>query len=129
MIAFRSAHPALSEESFYTDTEIQWLSPAGGSPNWSDPKEKTLACIIQEHENGKLLMIFNADVNSAPFHLPPLPKALTWRLAVDTARAPPRDLFAEGEELMVDHSKPYRVEARSSAIFLARRQEPGVEHS
>ncbi len=129
MVAFRRAHPALSKESFYTAAEIQWLNPAGGSPNWSDPKEKALACVIQENKDSKLLMIFNADTNGALFCLPPLPKALNWRLAVDTSRLAPQDLFAEGEELRVDHSKSYRVEARSSAIFLARKQEPSAEHS
>jgi glycogen operon protein len=28
MIAFRGAHPVLSKEQFYTDTEIRWLNPA-----------------------------------------------------------------------------------------------------
>ena len=40
MIAFRCAHPVLSKEQFYTDAEIQWLNPAGGLPDWFDPKEK-----------------------------------------------------------------------------------------
>ena len=29
MIAFRRAHPVLSEEHFYTDAEIQWFGPQG----------------------------------------------------------------------------------------------------
>ena len=42
MIAFRRAHPILSKEQFYTDAEIHWFGPQGGSPNWADPKEKHL---------------------------------------------------------------------------------------
>ena len=42
MIAFRRAHPALSKESFYTDSEIQWLSPTGGQSNWSRPERKNI---------------------------------------------------------------------------------------
>ena len=126
VIAFRRAHPALSKENFYTDTEIQWLNPAGGSPNWSDPKEKTVACVVQEDKDGKLLMIFNAATNGVLFRLPPMPKALTWRLAVDTSRPAPQDLSAERQELLMDNSKPYCVEARSSVIFLARKQGPSA---
>lgn len=129
MISLRVAHPALSKESFYTDSEIQWLSSAGGSPNWSEPTEKALACVIQENENSKLLVIFNAHVNIARFQLPLLPKALTWRLAVDTARPPRLGFLLGADDLPLDNSKPYSVEARSSVIFLTRNQEPDVQHS
>jgi glycogen operon protein len=129
LIALRRAHPVLSKESFYTDAEIEWLNAAGGSPNWSDPKEKALACVIRENETDRLLMIFNADANSARFRLPPLPEALAWRLAVDTSRPQPQGFFAEGPELPMNNSELCHVEARSSAIFLARKQEPNAEHS
>jgi isoamylase len=128
-IAFRRAHPVLSKDSFYTDGEIRWLSPAGGSPNWSDPKEKTLACLIRESENSQLLLIFNAATDSAVFHLPLLPKALTWRLVVDTVCSQRQGFSADGDELPMDNSKACCVEARSSVIFLARKQEPGAQHS
>jgi hypothetical protein len=35
---------------------------------------------------------------------------------------PPRDLFAPGQEALLDHSKNDRLAARSSAIILARKQ-------
>ncbi len=123
MIAFRSAHPVLSKEQFYTDTQIRWLNPAGGLPDWFDPKEKRLACLIQENEHAALLLMFNAGANDTDFGLPPLPKGSRWHLAVDTSRSAPQDLFAAGTEALVEHSKPYRVQGRSSAIFLARKQE------
>jgi isoamylase len=123
MIAFRGAHPVLSREQFYTDTEIRWLNPAGGLPDWFDPKVKSFACLIQENERAALLLIFNADTDVADFGLPPLPKGSRWHLAVDTSRSAPQDLFAAGTEALVDHSKPYRVPERSSAIFLVRKQQ------
>ncbi len=42
MIAFRQAHPILSKEQFYTNAEIQWFSPQGGSPNWTTRKKNSL---------------------------------------------------------------------------------------
>ena len=128
MIALRRAHPSLSKECFYTDSEIQWLGRAGGSPNWFDPKEKTLACMIRENEQDSLLMMFNADVNGIDFALPQLPEGLHWRLAVDTSGSAPRDLFTAGEEPAVDHSKPWRLSPRASAIFVTRKAERNADH-
>jgi glycogen operon protein len=123
MIAFRCAHPVLSKEEFYTDAEIQWLNPAGGLPDWFDPKEKQLACLIQENGQSALFLMFNAGTNGADFDLPPLPRGFHWHQAIDTSRSAPQDLFAAGEEPLMDNSKTYRLEARSSAILLERKQE------
>jgi glycogen operon protein len=113
----------LSKEQFYSDAEIQWLNPAGGLPDWFDSKERRLACLIQENGHGALLLMFNAGTNETNFGLPPLPPGFTWHLAVDTSQLAPRDLFAAGEEALVDNSQTYRLEARASAILLARKQE------
>lgn len=120
IIAFRRAHPVLSTEQFYTDDMIQWLGPAGGTPDWFDRREKAFACVVQEEAKSRILMMFNAGADSVDFHLPQSPESAKWLLAVDTSGSAPRDLFAEGEEPMVDSSKPYSLTARSSAILLAR---------
>jgi glycogen operon protein len=122
MIAFRRAHPILSEEEFYTDAEIQWFGPQGELPNWADPKAKQFACVIQENEQGSLLTMFNAGTNGTVFAFQPLTQGFQWHLAVDTSRSVPQDAFTAGEEMAIDSSKPYSLEARSSAIFLARKQ-------
>jgi len=122
MIAFRHAHPVLSEEKFYTAAEIQWLNPAGEPPHWFDPNEKALACVIRENGQVSLLMTFNAGTNGADFALPPPSQGFCWHLAADTSRSAPHDLFTAGEEPAVNSSKPWSLEARSSAIFLARKQ-------
>ncbi len=126
MIAFRRAHPILSKEQFYTDADIHWFGPQGGLPNWADPKCKKLACLI--HENGQdwLFLIFNAGTEKTDFGLPPLPLGYRWRLAVDTSRSAPQDLSAAGEETLLDNSTTYPIEARSSAILLARKQESAL---
>jgi isoamylase len=123
MIAFRRVHPVLSKEQFYTDAEIDWFGPQGGLPNWVDPKGKNLACLIQENGQGALFLMFNAGTIGTDFSLPPLPLGYRWHLAVDTFRSAPQDLFAERKEALVDNSKTYRLEARSSAILLARKNE------
>jgi glycogen operon protein len=121
MIAFRRAHPVLSEEKFYMPAEIQWLDPAGEPPNWFDPKEKAVACAIREREQVSLLLMFNAGTNQTDFAFPPLTQGFGWHLAVDTSCSAPQDLFTAGEEPAVDSSKPWSLKARSSAIFVARK--------
>ncbi len=122
MIAFRRAHPVLSTEQFYTDAEIQWIGPSGGSPDWFDPKGKAFGCVIADNVSSKLLLLFNAGAESIGFRLPGPPDSTNWLLAVDTSGPSPRDLFADGEEPAVDSSRPYNLKARSSAIFLARKE-------
>ena len=122
MIAFRRTHLILSKEQFYTDAEIHWFGPRGGLPNWDDPKCKEFACLIHENGQDMLYLMFNAGTEETNFDLPPLPPRYSWRLAVDTSCPAPQDLSSVGEETLLDNSTTYHVEARSSAILLARKQ-------
>ena len=125
MIAFRRAHPILSQEHFYRESDIHWFSPQGDLPHWSDPKGKQFACLIQEDGQDALFLMFNAGPHGAEFSLPPLPLGFLWHLAIDTSRSAPRDLPAAGEETLVDNST-YQVGSRSSVILLARKQQAGL---
>ena len=120
MIDFRRAHPVLSAERFYTDADIQWFDPQGGLPNWTDPKAKQFACLIREDEQRALFMMFNANTDAVDFGLPPLLPGTRWHLAVDTSHETPQDLFAAGEEPLLENPRTYRLSPRSSAILLAR---------
>jgi len=118
MIVFRRAHPILSKEQFYTEAEIQWFRPNGGLPNWFDPAARQLACLVHEDESGALYMMFNATTEAAAFRLPAAPKSAHWRLAVDTSREAPQDLFAAGAEPLWEDAHTYHLGPRSSAILL-----------
>ncbi len=48
VFAFRREHPVLRREAFYDDRDIQWFNPHGGSPDWLDPGQKRLACLIHD---------------------------------------------------------------------------------
>jgi hypothetical protein len=64
-----------------------------------------------------LLLLFNADTRSIDFSIPALPTGKIWRLAVDTARTAPDDLFDPGKEPSL-RQIGFRLEPRSSAILL-----------
>jgi len=121
LIAFRSAHPVLSRERFYTNNEIEWLAPAGGLPDWFDPNKKALACLIREDEAQSVLLMFNAAADGVDFALPVLPTGFRWYRAVDTSLASPFDSSVAAEEPVVNSSRNYPLEGRSSAILLARK--------
>ena len=120
IIAFRQAHPILSEERFYTGAEIHWFGPEGGLPNWADPKQKQFACLIHEDEQRALCLMFNAGADAVDFVLPSVPPGIRWHLAVDTCREAPQDLFAAGEEPLWEDPQTYHLSPRSSAILLTR---------
>ncbi len=121
MIAFRRAHPILSKEQFYTDAEIRWFGPRKEPPNWSDPKCKTLACLINEDGQDRLYLMFNAATEETEFSLPPLPLGYRWRLAAGTSPSTPQDLSEAGREALLESSTSYHLECQSSAILLARK--------
>ena len=114
------ANAPLLGRKFYADAEIQWLNPAGGLPDWFDPKEKKLACLIHEGEQGALYLMFNASTASIDFSLPLVLAGTRWHLAVDTSREAPQDLFAAGEEPLWESPQTYHLSPRSSAILPAR---------
>jgi glycogen operon protein len=120
MIAFRSAHPILSLEKFYTDTDIHLFNSQGRSPDWADPKEKQFACLIHEDEQSALYLMFNAGTDAVNFSLPSELPEPRWYLAVDTSRESPQDLFAMGEEPLWNDKQTYLLSSRSSAILLVR---------
>jgi isoamylase len=118
MIAFRRAHPVLRREDFYTDAEIKWFAPNGAAPNWADQWQKAFACLILGQTEPDLFLLFNADNRPVDFSIPALPAGKIWRLAVDTSRAAPDDLFDTGKEPSMQGQIGFRLEPRSSAILL-----------
>jgi glycogen operon protein len=118
MIAFRRAHSVLRREVFYTDTDIKWFAPNGATPDWTDRRQKSFACLILGQTEPDLFLMFNADTESVDFSIPALPGTKIWRLAVDTSRAAPDDLYEAGKEPSMQGQISFRVEPRSSAILL-----------
>jgi glycogen operon protein len=118
MIAFRRAHPVLRKEVFYTDTDIKWFAPNGGIPDWTDERQKSFACLILGQTEPDLFLMFNADSRPVDFSIPALPRRTFWRLAVDTSRTAPGDLFEASKEPSMRGHISFRIEPRSSAILL-----------
>lgn len=119
MIAFRRAHPVLRREKFYTDADIEWLAPNGAAPDWAHQRQNSFACLILGQTEPDLFLLFNADSRSVDFSIPALRGGKVWRLAVDTSRTAPDDLFDSGKEPSLQGQIGFRLEPRSSAILLS----------
>jgi glycogen operon protein len=128
MIAFRRAHPVLRREDFYKDEDIKWFAPSGATPDWGDPGQKSFACLIQGQTEPDLLLLFNAGTKSVDFSIPALPDGKIWRLAVDTSRNVPDDLFDPGKEPSMQGLIAFRLESRASAILLTDGGEVRRDH-
>lgn len=120
MIAFRCAHPVLRKPAFYTDADVQWFGPQGATPAWADPQRKSFACLIFGHSEPDLFLMFNADTTASDFSIPAASGNKIWRLAADTSRKAPEDLYEPGNEPSMEDQVAFRVGARSSAILLTR---------
>ncbi|HEY7168874.1 MAG TPA: glycogen debranching protein GlgX [Candidatus Binatia bacterium] len=118
VLAMRRAHPVLRREAFYSEGEIQWFNPGGKQPDWSDPTEKCLACLIRGIDGPDLYLMFNATEERFAFRLPGPPRG-RWYLAADTAQASPRDIFAPREEIAVEDASRHILESRSSVVLIA----------
>jgi glycogen operon protein len=120
MIAFRRAHAVVRKPAFYSDADVQWFGPQGTTPAWADPERKSFACLILGHSEADLFLMFNADTAPCDFLIPAASSNKVWRLAVDTSREAPADLYEPGKEPSMGDQVTFRVGPRSSAILLAR---------
>ena len=118
MIAFRRAHPVLRKEAFYSDEDLIWFGPQGSTPDWLDPQQKSLACLIFGREDPDIFLIFNASTRPEKFSIPDVSLAKRWYMAVETFLPNPNNHIGLGEEIS---RKILQVGPRSSAILVGIR--------
>jgi glycogen operon protein len=123
VFAFRRAHAVLRREAFYTDRDIEWFDPGGRRPEWSDPRQRGLACLIRGQDGPDLYLMFNAGADPASFVLPALARPGRWELAIDTGQ-PAMDADGAERDASVVKGPFYALGSRSSAILVAAFRDP-----
>ena len=101
MIAFRKAHPALWQPSFYTGMandrgvpDIAWHGTTLNSPGFDDPGGRALACTIAGiADSPDLHVMMNMFWEPLDFDVPTYTR---WRVAIDTHAASPDDIADVG---------------------------------
>ncbi len=128
LIAFRRSHPVLRRRAFLTGQgtaehrrlDVTWHGTQRGRPDWS-PASRVLAMhLAGEHAPAPDCDIYfaaNASEEDLLFELPPPPPGQHWLRVIDTAAAPPRDIYAPGEEPAVPDPQRLLVRARSCALL------------
>ncbi len=124
VFALRRAHPVLRQEAFYTDQDVQWFDSSGRTPDWQDPNQKRLACLLHGQDGPDLYLMFNADVDPASFVLPEVVGTGRWRVAIDTAQPTYTDADLADQHASVVNGLLYALGSRSSAILVATSPTP-----
>ena len=120
MIAFRTAHPALWQPTFYTGAiseggiaDIAWHGTILDSPGFDDPHGRALACTIAGRRGtSDLHVMMNMFWQPLEFELP----AAKWWVAIDTFASSPADMPERGERIFIDRGSRM-VQARSIVVL------------
>ncbi|WP_433617984.1 glycogen debranching protein GlgX [Dactylosporangium sp. CA-139114] len=117
LIAFRDRHAALRAAEFYTPDEAAWHGTDLGTPNWSDPQARALACTVRGRAGGPdLHVMMNMYWEPLDFQIPV--DGRRWARAIDTALPAGDDLRDEGAEPAVA-GPHYTLRGRSIAVLLS----------
>ena len=120
LIAFRKAHPALWQPTFYTGAmgargipEIAWHGTILGSPGFGDPQGRALACTIAGMGGtSDLHVMMNMFWQPLEFELP----AAKWWMALDTFASSPADIAEPGQRVFVGRDT-WTVRPRSIVVL------------
>jgi len=104
IIAFRKAHPALTQPYFYRGEindrgmpDVAWHGTRLNSPGFEDPDARALACTIAGFGGAAdLHVMMNMFWGPLAFEVPANPRR-RWHLAIDTFADSPHDIASPGK--------------------------------
>jgi glycogen operon protein len=111
LIAFRKSNPTVRRTDFLKGVpnrpgelpDVSWFDAAGKEVNWFDGADASLTCIFgapdvdeDPDRRGRHLMLFvHAGSSPRTFKVPEMAKPIVWRKFIDTAAAPPEDIYED----------------------------------
>jgi isoamylase len=135
MIAFRSSHPLLRRDRFFTGEinqrglpDIGWHGCRLNSPGWYDPSSRVLAFTLggftdeDRSDDVDIHVMLNMEWEDLDFDVPPLADR-KWYRVVDTAASSPHDIaenLAEPGEETVVSGNVCHVKNRSVVVLISR---------
>jgi glycogen operon protein len=130
LIAFRTHHPALRPEAFYTAEQVQWFKPDGSiaDPSYfNNPDNHAIAWRIEGstlHDPSPALYIaYNGWSGTVNFTLPPPGNHRAWFRVMDTStrNEGPNSVVQPGAEVLIGgESTVYSLEARAVLLLIAK---------
>lgn len=137
------AHPAFRRPEFFTGEDndhndmpdITWFDEEGAAPDWTRLTTRLAARIdgskaefFGDKDDADFYLMFSASDESTAFTVPPHPRGLPWRIAIDTSRPSPDDIVPDGRPLPSgfgigsgngNSAVAYAVAARSFVLLIA----------
>jgi glycogen operon protein len=135
LIHFRRSQPTVRREHFLTGEpndrgvpDVSWYSALGAAVDWHG-EDNTLVCHLAalsrefdaEGKSRDVLLMINAAKHARQFILPPLAKGTRWRLFIDTAAAPPHDVFPNYDGPSPSRSRRLTLPDRSLRCYVEMR--------
>jgi glycogen operon protein len=125
IIAFRKAHPALSQPYFYTGArnerglaDITWHGTRLNSPGFDDAEARALACTIAGFAGAAdVHVMMNMFWEPLTFEIPAHPRR-SWRVAVDTFLESPADI-ADPDNMRPVSDRSRLVQPRSIVVLVS----------
>ena len=135
MIRFRKDHPVLRRQFFFTGeaapgasgADITWHGHAVHEPEWGEDSH-SIAMLINgdrlyssaDESGSDLYIIFNASMIRRHYEIPDAPSGRRWRMAIDTSRPSPQDIYETGKEPFLEDNR-YEVGELSTVVFISDR--------
>ncbi len=134
MINFRHDHPVLRHNRFFQNrdymntgyADISWHGTQSWNADWGDGS-RTLAFLLDgKHakegavEDNYIFVAINMHWEGHTFEIPHPPEGVKWHLAANTDMPEGSDIFATGEEPMLEQQYHFLVGARSIVILIGK---------
>ena len=133
MIGFRHNHPVLRGNKFFQNrdymntgyADISWHGTQAWNADWSG-YSRTIAFLLDgKHakggtvEDNTIYVAINMHWESHQFEIPKLPNG-RWYVVANTDMPKGSDIFAEGEERILDGQTNFMVGSRSVVVLMAK---------
>ncbi len=134
MIGFRHDHPVLRHNKFFHNrdymntgyADISWHGTQAWNADWGGGS-RTLAFLLDgKHakdgavEDNYIFVAINMHWESHTFDIPHPPEGIKWYLAANTDMPEGSDIFANGEEVLLEHQYHFLVGARSIVVLIGK---------
>ncbi|MEX0824806.1 MAG: glycogen debranching protein GlgX [Pirellulaceae bacterium] len=134
LIHFRRSQPTVRRQQFLTGQptegrlipDVSWYSPSGDLLDWGQHDLAMVAYLAAplraDDPNGMgrdVLMMFNSTGQPRKFHLPDVGRGMTWNLFIDTAAAPPEDIYPELDGPMPPSTRSVELPYHSLRVYVS----------
>jgi len=135
LIAFRKAEPTVRQPEFLDGKprrpgelpNLSWYDAEGKPVDWST-RESSLACLLAAAPRSNplspphhhVLILFHAGAEPREFRIPEVARPLGWWLFVNTAAAPPGDIYPELDGPAPPPDGLLPLDGRSLVCYVAR---------